>query len=57
MRRELQIDHMETAQSGLEAGPLDVKREDSWPVWEYCSASMGDASEVLNGCLDHGGLD
>lgn len=47
VRRELQTDHMETAQSGLEAGPLDVKGEDSWPVWEYCSASMGDASVLV----------
>lgn len=56
---------METSQSGLEARPLVIKEEESWPVREYCSASMGEGprmaqergSQVLNGRLDHGGLD
>lgn len=41
---------------GWRLGPLVIKGEESWPVWEYCSASMGEGprmaqergSQVLN---------
>lgn len=50
---------------GWRLGPLVIKGEESWPVREYCSASMGEGprmaqergSQVLIGRLDRGGLD